>query len=203
MYTLMDSPEKILYAPVYIKQTQAINRSDLGLIYVPPKSTLDIDDVFGGRRTCLIDYILYAGENGIDEATHVAYIVKTGSNITPVGWECEYERRCKLAQLVSRKEDPAGAACDQQKINISHGRTRACQHGRVFPNVLLPEEDDNSDGDMEDRIFDIDYSDSWDVELLSDEEPQQRPEEREYSTEEAPPERGRRNLYNTLFEYQD
>ena len=75
----MDIPEKMIYAPVYCSTEQAANSSKLGLLRAPLTAKLDLDDVFDGRRTCLLDYLSYAAEGGIAEVTHVAFLAKKGS----------------------------------------------------------------------------------------------------------------------------
>ena len=75
---VMDTTEKMLYVLVYCNTAQEVTSSKLGAIRAPLTAKVDIDDVFDGRRPCLLDYMLYAADAGADEVTRVAYPAKKG-----------------------------------------------------------------------------------------------------------------------------
>ena len=64
-----------------------IRSSKIGEFHVPLTSRIDLDDVFDGRRTCLLDFISHAGEMGTDNALYVMYVAKKGANSTSNGYE--------------------------------------------------------------------------------------------------------------------
>ena len=102
----MKSPGKILGVPVYMKEIQQINSSKLGgLVYAPKTSNLDLHDVFDGESLCLIDYICSAEGGDFDWPEHVSFMVKTGAQSTPTGWECVYDTQMKVVVLSKDKND--------------------------------------------------------------------------------------------------
>ena len=155
----------------------------LGLIRVPLKAQLDIDDVFDGRRTCLLDYLSYVSEDGTEVVTHVVYLGKKGVNSTKDGWEMEYQRKCKVVALTNREEPMEGfpntpvLPSPKQRIVISQDRTRADTYARVFSHVTGVASDVEIASDLSDDQYPSDFSDSWDVEQKSDSEPEQRANE--------------------------
>ena len=176
----MESTGKISYAPIYDKEEQLVRSSKLGLIRVHLKAHMDIGDVVDGRRTCLLDYIAYASETGVDEATHVVYLAKQGFNSTKEGCECEYHRKCKVAEQTKREyvkdESPNTPIAPRrnQRIVISKDRTRAGAISRVFSHIATKASEADLASEVSDKDYVDEFSDSWDVEPESDAEPEQR-----------------------------
>ena len=101
--TSVESTGGGFYVPIYDREEQLARSRKVGIIRAPLKAHLDIEDVFDGRGTCLLDYISYDAENGVDEATHVVYLAKKGVYSTREGWGCEYLRKCKVDELPNRE----------------------------------------------------------------------------------------------------
>ena len=173
----MNSPAKIFYVPVYAKTEQLIRSSKIGEFIVPRTSRIDMGDVFGGGRTCILDYISHAGEIGVDDALYVMYVAKKKKkwvNSTSDGWECEYYPRCKVALLTEHKgADNASTLSKQPKCPFSHKRTRRNGFDRVCGRNQVEVEDGDSIFDMDDSDFPGDKSDSRNVGKLMGEEPDQ------------------------------
>ena len=77
-YPLMDKPGRILALPVYIKKERPIVSSKIGSFSAPYATKIDIDDVFGGRSLCALDYLPTANEGRCLIPTHAIYLVKRG-----------------------------------------------------------------------------------------------------------------------------
>lgn len=95
----MKSPGRYLGIPVYLLGEKRFNSSKAGASTAPLVSRLDIDDVFGGKSLCVIDYIMGAHEGFLDEPLHIMFVVKKGAKSTVDGWVCEYEKKMKLVML--------------------------------------------------------------------------------------------------------
>ena len=108
----MEAPGKILYVPVYCKAAHHVASTKLGLIRAPSEAKLDTDDVFDGRRPCQLDYILCDADAGDDEVTRVAFMAKKSVTSTVDGWECEYHRKCKVADLISPRRESVSMPCE-------------------------------------------------------------------------------------------
>ena len=168
---------------LYDKEEQLAHSSKLGLISVPLKALLDVDGVFDGRRTCLLDYIAYASETGVDEATHVVYLAKKGADSTNEGWGCEYLRKCKVAELPKREDleddNPSAPTVPirKQRIVIPQDRTRPGVSSRVFPHITTRAGEADLASELSGEDYEDELIDSWVAEYESDAKPERRPSE--------------------------
>ena len=161
---MMDSAGKIFYVPVYTKTEQLIRSSKIGEFYAPLTSRIDIDDVFDGSRTCLLDFISHAGEMGTDDALYVMYVAKKETNSTSDGWECEYYPKRKVVLLEEHKSTSnAEIPYRPSKCPLSQKRMRVGEFDRVFDHNQIEVDEDDSIFDMDDSDFPGDKSDTWDV----------------------------------------
>ena len=141
---MMGSPDKIFYVPVYTKTDQLIRSSKIVEFNAPRTSRIDLDDVFDGIRTCLLDFIIHADEMGTDDALYVMYVAKKGINSTSDGWGCEYYPKCKVVLLKEHKgTDNAAIPYRPSKRPLSQKRMRAGEFDRVFDHNQIEVEDDD------------------------------------------------------------
>ena len=171
---MVESPGEMLYVPLYDATPHPIMSSKLGHIDAPLTAKIDIDDVFGGRRTCLLDYITYVTQDGAGDVDHVAYLDKKGIRSTANGWVCGYYRKCKVVDISRLERCAVGDVGGGEDPMFISDLARGDSHDRVFPNVLP------GHGDDEDYIDGDDYdagSDNWDVSYESEPDPDQLPTE--------------------------
>ena len=95
----MKSPERILDWPIYAKEGYLIRSAKVGALSSPKMAALDLDDVFGGRSLCLIDYVPAINGGEFDVPTFLVLLVKKGAPSTAEGWVCEYDGRAKVSLL--------------------------------------------------------------------------------------------------------
>ena len=109
----MKSPGRFLALPAYVLTTYSVTSSQVGELYAPESTRLDIDDVFNGDSLCVLDYVMSAFDGGFDEPEHMMIVVKTGSILTPDGWVCDYEKKVKVIMLndsEDKKDEPKNTA---------------------------------------------------------------------------------------------
>ena len=72
----MRSPERYLAIPAYIEEWQQIRSSKVGILQVPLVSRLDMDYVFDGQSSCILDYVSTADEGDYGEPLYFMVITK-------------------------------------------------------------------------------------------------------------------------------
>ena len=167
----MEVPGEMQYVPVYCLTAQTVACTKLGIIRDPLAAKLDIDDVFDGRRPCLLDYMLYAADAGDDEVTHVASLGKKGVTSTVDEWGCEYHRKCKVVEIITPDVVIRQNAVRSRNPDVYSNRTRGDAYARVFSNVLVEASDDDSAQPSEGSCGESGHS--WDLEYESGQEPDQ------------------------------
>ena len=95
----MRSPERFLSIPVYCEEWQPIRSSKIGVVQAPKVSRLDIDNVFNGESTCILDFISRADDGEYDDPLFFMVIVKKGTRSTSGGWVCDYDSKLKVVML--------------------------------------------------------------------------------------------------------
>ena len=140
-----------------------IRSAEIGEFNVPLTSRIDLDDVFDGSRTCLLDFISHAGEMGTDEALYATYVAKKGINSTADG-NVGTIQKCKVVLLKEHKgADNAEIPNRPPKFPFSRERMRMDEFDRVFDHNQIEVEEDDIIFDMNDSDFADDKSDSWGV----------------------------------------
>ena len=97
--TVMRNPERYLATPLYCEEWLSVKSSKVGIIQVPKVSRLDIDDVFNGESTCILDYICAADDGEFDDPVYFMVVVKTGTRSADDGWLCDYDSKVKVVML--------------------------------------------------------------------------------------------------------
>ena len=93
------NPGGYLAVPLYCEEWQSIRSSKAGLVQAPKVSRLDIDNVFNGESTCILDFIRQADDGEFDEPLYFMVIVKEGTRATDGGWVCDYKNQMKVVKL--------------------------------------------------------------------------------------------------------
>ena len=91
---------------MYSTKDQLIRSKKIGEFTAPLSALLDIDDVFDGRRLCLIDQLPTLIDGKCADPHSVAYLPKKGAQSTPEGWLCEYTNTCKVIVLPDNMPKP-------------------------------------------------------------------------------------------------
>ena len=95
----MKSPDRYISLPLYVGEGHWANSSKVWLIWDPKVTTLDMDNLFGGRSLFILDFIATADDGHFDKPLYMIILVKTGVQSTPVGWMCEYSVGAKVILL--------------------------------------------------------------------------------------------------------
>ena len=81
----MNSPEKILCRPVFAQIYQKAVSKKIGEFDAPLTTLLDLDDLFGGRSNCILDYLSCCNNNDVQVPSHIIYALKKGVISTGIG----------------------------------------------------------------------------------------------------------------------
>ena len=113
----------------------------------PKVSQLDIDNVFDGESTCIVDYICRADEGEYGDPLYFMVIVKKGTRTKDGGWFCDYDKKMKVATLVEEN------AMSPAPFTPATARTQGVNsHNRVPSHVEVDASDDMT-ADFEEADF--------------------------------------------------
>ena len=143
----MSQKERVLRTPVYVRSWQKMANPILGEIAIPANSTLDVEDVFGGRSMCLLDELPTFGDGECADVEGVIYVAKRGVYSTPAGWICNY---CLISKVAKLAREP-----DKQDKNV-----RRRLNPKTKLNLPLLDTDDNLT-DFEDCDLECDAEYGW------------------------------------------
>ena len=96
---VMRSPERYLAIPMYCEEWHQICSSKVGMLQAPLVSRLDIDNVFNGESTCILDYVSHADAGEHDEPLYFMVIVKKGTRTKDGGRVCDYTNKMKVVMI--------------------------------------------------------------------------------------------------------
>ena len=99
MLNFTKSPDRYISLPVYAGERQWTNSSKAGRIWAPKVTTLDMDNLFGCRSLCILDFISSAGDGKFDKPLYMIVLVQTGVKSAKTGWMCEYDPGAKVIML--------------------------------------------------------------------------------------------------------
>ena len=161
IYPLMKSPEKYLCTPVTaVSESQIMKSSKIGVMAVPKKAFMELNDIFNGESVCLLDLIGSADEGKFDEPVNLIILVKKGSASTPTGWECEYDNKFKVVILDNADKTKKGKG--KMPLQVYHAP------------LVLQQQNSNVDDELSSlRESDVSEVDSlaWNASTNSEEEP--------------------------------
>ena len=168
----MKNPEKILCLPLYIEESHLVKSTKIGSFLAPIKTRLDLDNVFDGRSSCLIDFFSSLRCGGHAKPTHVVYAVKKGVISSGDGWMCEYHKKVKCVALIENEVDETADESFKPITNKTKER-RPFGHSRNYGirNMAVQKEEADFMLDMEESEFEERNVSDWDFQSESEEEP--------------------------------